>query len=617
MHLQNEEITLTPFKQDIERYSWDTFRYDLGAALVVALVTVPQALAYSLIAGLPLSCGLLSAIFATTVAALFGSSRQLVVGPSSAISLLILYATSDIMFTHFRGVGGPEREILAVQILTQLALMVGLMQILAAIFKLGRLTQFVSYSVIVAYLACTSFAVIVNQLFIFTGISAPLGMSSLYEKAVYLITNMPDIHIPTTLVGLFGLLFLLVIKRMNPKLPAAVIMLLIIGFSVHFLGLSSYSETGLLHRYTESQIGNVTLVGDAGDIQGMLPRLRFPSFNTSLMNNLLPYAFAIALLSILETTSFAKSLAASSGQRLSINQEILGLGMGNLASSFFGGLLCSGSPTRSFLNYKNGAKTRFAAILSSFFVLLIVLSMGYFLMRTPLPALSAIILVGAVNIVNSKQFFACLKATSSDAMVIMMTVMSCLFFSLDIAFYTGIITSITFYLKKASMPQLVECSYDESGKIGSLDEKSKQKHRLIRILNVQGELFFGAADLFQSTLKSMAEDDTTTKVIILRLKNARDIDATACLAILQLHEFLKDSGRYLLACGLSHHSWHILCNAGVVDAMGKENLFILNDQKPNETLQRAIYRANQLIMSGKVPEQTAAPETLILKASQV
>lgn len=602
---QYDDISFASLKRDIEGYSWATFRQDLFAGFSVSLITMPQAMAFALVAGLPLSCGLLAAIFPAILAAAFGSSRHLVVGPNNATAILVQYGTSEILYTFYRDVSGTQREMLALQILTQLTLLVGFFQFLAAVFKLGRLTQFVSHSVVVGYLGGTALAVVVNQLFTFFGLNAPPQAYSLYEKGTFILTHLKDIHIPTFLVGLGSISFLLIIKRLHPKIPAGVVMLIVAGLAVHFLGLSSYSPTGLLGFDTKVHTTTVAIVGDTGEVQDIVPVISRPFFDSAILNNLLPVAFAIALLTTLETTSVAKALAATTGQRLRVNQEIFGLGLANLLSSFIGALPCCGSPSRSSLNLHEGGKTRFSAIYSAICVGLIVMIFSFFVTRTPLAALSAILLVSSINIVNFKQFFLCLKATRSDAMVLIATLLSCIFLSLDIAFYIGIVISITLYLKKAAVPHLIECTFDESGRLGSLDSAKKREHKLIRVINVQGELFFGAADIFQSTLKSIAEDDTTTKVIILRLKNARDIDATACLALQQLNDYLKGSGRFLLACGLTYPSWHVLCDSGIVEQMGKDNLFILDEKNPHLSLQKAIQRAKELIADrGKAPSES-------------
>lgn len=612
-----EDISFSPLRKDITNYSWESFRQDAIAGLSVALLTVPQAMAYALLAGLPISCGFFAAIYSALAAAVFGSSRHLIVGPSNAIAILVQTGTAEILFTYYRDLTGLERDLVAVQILTQLTLLVGLMQVLAAVCKLGRLIQFVSHSVVIGYIAGTAIAMVINQLFTFLGLTRMQGVHSFYEKGAYLATHLQQAHWPTALIGLTSLLLLIALKRMNKRIPAGVITFIFAASVVYFFDLSSYgSDSHLVDPYSDEEVRKVQLVGDTGEVFDVFPAVAFPFFDTGIMNNLLPVAFAIALLSILEATSVAKSIAASTGQRLSTNQEILGLGGANLVSSLIGAMPISGSPSRSGVNFMNGAQTRFASILNSLFALMILFVLGFLVTRIPLAALSALLLVTAASIVNTKQLFLCLKATSSDALVLWITFLSCIFFSLDIAFYIGVVISITLYLKKAAIPQLVEYEIDDDGELKNLDFSKPQDHKAIRVIKVEGELFFGAADLFQTTLKTIAEDDTSTRVIILQLKNARDIDATGCLALQQLYDYLKGSDRYLIACGMTPQVWDVLSDSGLVELLGKENLFIFDEWHPHLHMQKALRRAKILAMRSPAPAQSPKPEPrpLLIKA---
>lgn len=603
-HTAYDEISLTYFKKDFERYSWGFLRSDMVAGLAVAMLTLPQSLAYALVAGLPISTGLYAAIFSSIIVAFFGSSRHLIVGPSNAIAILIQGGISSVLFTYYRNVTGPEREELILQILTQLMLLVGVIQILAAFLKLGRLTHFVSHTVIIGYVFGVALALVINQLFPLLGMDIPTGVSSLYERSIYILTHLPSMHWPTALIGVSCFLLLLGLKRIDRKMPAGAIMLAIVAISAYFIGyLYQYFEVSnyqfLDWNYVESLTQNIAVVGDTrGD--GFIPRLDLPYFNPGIMNNLLPVAFAIALLSVMEATSTAKSIAASSGQHLCTNQEIFGLGLGNFCSAFIGAMPLSGSPSRSSLNYENGAKTRLAAVFNALFVYLLIVAFGFLIRHIPVTAFSALLIASAGNIVNFKQLFLCLKATRSDAFVLILTLLACVFLSLDIAFYIGVAMSITLYLKKAAIPQLVEFTVDESGILHSIDQHQQQEPRKIRFIKVEGELFFGAADLFQSTLKSIAEDDTTTKVIILQLKNARDIDATACLALQQLYDYLKSSGRQLIGCGITHQIWDVLSDSGMIELIGKNNLFIFDERHPHLSVQKAFLRADDLLKAEAV-----------------
>lgn len=591
---QQDEISFQSLQEDIEGYSWEAFRADLHAGLTVAFVTVPQAMAFALVAGLPMSCGLLSAIFSSILFSFFGSCRQMVVGPNNAISVLIQFGTAEILYNSYRDVMGPDREMIALQILTQLSFLVGLFQLGAVVFKMGRLTQFVSLSVVVGYQAGTALALVTNQLFAFFGMDEAMGLNSLFAKLIYFFSHLGTIHAPTTIVGVICLILLVLLRHKGQRIPSAVIVLVFSTFLVHFAGLSSYSELNWLN-FSDIASQKVTLVGDEGEINHIFPEFALPYFSLSLLNQLLPMAFAIALLSTIETTLVAKSISTSSGQRLSINQELLGLGVASFFSAFIGAMPSSGSISRSALLLSNGAKTRFAGIFNSLWVWLIVVVFGFFVQRTPVTALSALLLVSSVYIVRWDQLLLCVKATPADALVFVVTFISCLIFGLDVAFYVGVLFSVGLYLRKAAVPYLVECRFDESGQIGSTERVSKKDKAAIRVINVQGELFFGAADLFQNMLKTFTADDQDLKVVILRLKNARDMDATACFALQQLHRYLGSSGRHLLACGLTQPTWEVLLDSGTVGAIGRENLFISDDKYPKASLHKALLRAKELI----------------------
>lgn len=602
-HQQQDDISLLAFTKDFERYSWRGFSQDAIAGLTVAMLTVPQAMAYALVAGLPLSCGLFSAIFAACLTAIFGSSRHLITGPTNAIAILIQSGLAQILFTYYRDVTGPAREVLSLQILTQLTLVVGAIQILAALFKLGRLTHFVSHSVIVGYMFGVAAALVINQLFPLLGMDLPADVSSLYERGAYVVSHLHFINWPTALIGIGSILLLIFIKRLDRRLPAGAVMLAVVAIIAYVGSLIDTSEsfsfltTSTLYMFFDT----VPVVGNAGE-GNLIPSWQLPFFQVGIMNGLLPVAFAISLIGVMEASSTAKSLAARSGQRLSTNQEIFGLGVGNFLGAFIGAMPLSGSPSRSTLAYENGARTRISAVFNSFFVVVILLAFGFLVRHIPIATFAALLVMIAGNIVNIRQLILCFKATRSDSFVLVTTILSCMFFSLDIAFYIGVILSITLYLKKAAIPQLVEFTVDEAGVLHSAEMNPTLEPRKIRLIKVEGELFFGAADLFQSTLKSITEDDTTTRVIILQLKNARDIDATACLAIQQLFMFLKNSGRYLIGCGLTHQVWDVLSDAGLIELIGKNNLFIFDERHPQISVQKAFSRAHDLLQQAEGPK---------------
>lgn len=616
IHHKSEEISFFSFGKEIQNYTSESLRSDTLAAISVALLTVPQAMAYALLAGLPISCGIFAAIYSSLVAALFGSSRHLIVGPSNAIAILVQAGTAEFLYTYYRDITPDERSFMAVQILTQLTLMVSFFQILAAGFKLGRLTQFVSHSVVVGYISGTAIAVVVNQMYTLLGIPRSQGVDSIYDRGLFLLTHLNLIHFPTAFIGASCIALIFFLRRMNNNIPAALVTLIIAGLFVHVIEIAPLgSLLSIFDSYPNQNFNNIMLVQDAGVLSEILPVVQLPLIDLRDMNALLPLAFAIALLSIMETTSVAKSLAASTGQRLFINQEILGIALGNFTSSLVGGLPISGNPGRSNVNYHSGALTRVSAVLNVIFIVLILFIFGAFLKLIPLAALAGLLLVTVSKLVNSRQFLLCLKATQSDAVVLVVTILSCIFFSFDVAFYIGIVISITSYLKKSSIPRLVEFEIDETGELKNIEYCSIHNHKSIRLIKVEGELFFGAADIFQSTLKNLAEDDTHTKVIILQLKNARDIDATVCLALQQLHDYLTGSNRHLILCGITQQTWDVINDSGLLYQFGKDNLFVFDERHPHHYLLKALRRARELASGAKEePQEICVKEPAVTPA---
>lgn len=583
--IRKDEFSFLHFLKELKGYNLDFFKKDLFAGLQVALLTIPQAMAYALVAGLPLSAGLLAAIFSTLVGTLVGSSRFLIVGPVNAIAILMQAGTADILFTFYRDVTGVEKEMIVMQIMTQIALLAGIFQIVIAIFKLGRLTQFVSHSVVIGYLAGGAVAIVVNQLFTFFGIRVESGIYSLYDRSVYFLKHIHHMHWQPFTFGVCSFVLLVLIKKWKKRFPAAAITLaLAIGAyaTIHF---SSWHEW----------VNNVEIVGLSDEKFVLLPVFSIPKIHPSIVNQLLSVSFAVALLGIIETTCTAKSIAATSGYPISINQEILGLGLSNLTSSLSGAMPVSISNARSSLNLNMGAKTKISGLVSVLSVALIIHYLGFLVNLIPLATLAALLFVTASNLVNYKQLLLCLKSTSSDAFVLITTFLSCIFFSLDTAFYIGVMISIALYLKRAAIPELMEYAVDQNGKLKSLDVSKAYLQKPIRFIKVEGELFFGSADVFYTTLKTITEDDQSTKVLILQLKNARDFDGTTCLALLQLKEYLEKSHRYLIACGMSAEVWEVMSNSGIIKQLGKENLFLFDEKHPHFYMQKALTRAEELL----------------------
>jgi SulP family sulfate permease len=344
---------------------------------------------------------------------------------------------------------------------------------------------------------------------------------------------------------------------------------------------------------------------------------------------LLSIAFAIAFLASLENTLMAKTLASKTGDRTDANQDMLAVGMANLGTAFAGGMPASGSLTRSMLNQESGALTRFSSLFSGLFTLgfaiLIAASVGWgvpLIDFVPKPGLAALVIVLSFSLFNPRNIRICLRSTTDDATVLVITFIATLLAPLHVAIFIGVAISITLFLRKASHPYLIEYEFSEAGELREMGEKRQRPIPAISIVHVEGDLFFGAAELFRTQIHRTAADPAI-KVIILRLKNARHLDATSVMALEDLILFMRKKGLHLIVSGATREVYRVLKKSGILVTLqdgcdrktGESNIFLTNPRNPNLSTRAALKRAQQLLGTEKADirifydpnQQTASP----------
>jgi len=578
----SDDLSLEPLAKDVDRYTFQKLRGDISAALSVALLSIPQALAFSIVAGVPPIAGLISMVLGTMIAALLSSSSHLVIGPNNATSLLVQAASIEVVRKFY----GATGSIATVELIGLLTLLIGAFQLLAAFFKLGRLIQFVSYSVVVGYIAGTAACIVVGQLFAMTGLSCPPEIDTLYHKIFYWATHLKKAHLLTATVGISSLGICFLLRRVSWRVPPALTMLTLMTAITFLFGL---------HLFQDGHGRCLQLLG-CGDLRDFSLSFDTPIFDFRLLNFLLPISFAIALIGMLEANAIAKGIAVSTGQRLTANQEIFALGAANFFLAFVGGLPCSGSASRSSMNVESGAKTRFASILGACFVALFAFGLAPLIQYIPKACLAALLLVTAWRLVDIRQLRFCWNSTRSDAFVLLATFFSCIFFSLPLALYIGVVLSIILYLRKAAIPHVSEYIYEEGiQRFRPATEEERKGKRAIRVINAEGELFFGSIDLFQYALRAMAKDDRSTRVIILRLKHVHDLDATAALALKQLKDYLQRHRQQLIVCSVPKHVYELLEKSSLTTYLGRENIITHDNRSPHGDLTTAFTRAREIL----------------------
>lgn len=565
---------IPPVWRELKRYSNKKLKADLFAGLTVAIVTIPQAIGFALIVGIPVQAVLVTAIIGAAFCAIFSSSRHLVFGPTNTISIILAGALITV----------ASVPLTALQKVLVIGCLMGAIQLGAGFFKLGNLTHFISRTVIIAYSTAVGVLVAVGQVSNLFGlgrspdVSLPGTLEHIFNSLLHL-----EFNPMTAGVGLASLLMLILIKRVKPRWPEGLIVLFVFGGVAVVYGLSHFG---------------VPLVRDAGEVAGQMPLfVGFPlnEAGLKLVPQVASAALAAAILGMLEAISISKTMAARSGQVVNPNQELIGMGMGNLAATAFGAMPGSASFVRSSTNYQSRAATQMSSIFGSAGVLIILLVIASWVNFIPVAALAAFLIVIALKLINWEQIRIVCRATRSDAVVFWTTLIAALFLKLDTAVFVGIGTSLMLFLKKASAPSLVEYGFNDLGQLSQLDEARPRSNSAISIVHVEGELFFGAADLFQEQVRYLA-DAGGIRVVILRMKNARHLDATSVMSLLQLHEYLRKSERFLLISGINPDVERVLRASAAYDRLGAENIFPAEANLTMST-KRALLRASQLLQA--------------------
>ncbi len=527
------------------------------------------------IAGLPVeAAGILCAAIGSILGPLFAHSRHTNLGPTNATALMV--------FSSLAGFAAADRPAL----LAILCIMAGGMLLVGAALRMADLIQYISRSVIVGYITGAALLIAASQLPDALGIPTEHREGQARTFVTLLMgsfNGLPHSSVPDLIIAAAALVVYFLLNRHArlKKLPCFAITLVLMAGLARLLEWRGFPVPGLQA---------FTLTDLAPSLPGLLA-----SNTYDLISMLLGPAFAVAFLAALENSVMTKSLASRSGDRPDLNQDMFGCGMANLGSAFCGGgLPVSGSLTRSMLNFTSGARTQISSLLCGLFCLAGAVLLGNAVAFIPRAALAALIMGLTLTLINRTHLRICLRATRADAITVVITFISTLLMPLYIAIFVGVATSIVLYLRQASRPSLVEYDFTPEGHLAERPTALVRTNPAISIVHVEGELFFGAAELFRHQIQQTAADPNL-RIIILRMKNARHLDATSVMALQELTDFLRTDGRDLIISGLSKEVYRVLKNAGMIPVIGRDNLFIGSAQNPNLSTRNALKRAQAIL----------------------
>ena len=491
---------------------------DVVAGLTVAMVALPQAIAYASIADLPPHFGLYAAIVAAIVGSLWGSSHHLSTGPTNAASILMLSVLAPMV-----PLGTPEYLVAA----SVMALLVGGFRILFGFAGLGVLINFVSRAVLVGFTAGAAILIAVNQLPTLLGLH--LGPSrGTFATLGQVHRHLADTNTAALTIGLGVAALTIIVNRFLPRLPGALIALIAASAVVGWRGAEHLG------------------VAVVGDLPSPLPQLTdvqaATSFFTSgLAGEMLTGALAISLLGLVEAISIARTISRSSGQRLDVNQEFVGQGLSNIATGLLGGYPCSGSFTRSAVNYQAGAKTQMAGVFCGLALIVAVLLTAPYLASLPRTAVAGVILLVAYGMIDHRTIRRILRTSREEAAVMGLTFAVTITFPLEFAVLSGVIFSLAMYVYRSSLPAVFPVTPDATFR--HLIAGAEIHHcPQIAVMNIRGSLYFGATQHVEDVLLQNLAHNPDQRYLLLRMHGVSECDFTGIEMLEGLVRTYRDIG---------------------------------------------------------------------------
>ena len=540
-----------PFLAWWPRVNRASLRADATAGLISAVVVVPQGVAFATLAGMPPEYGLYCAMVPAMVAALFGSSWHAVSGPTNAVSLFVFATVAPLAAP-----GSGEY----VSLVLSLSFLSGAIMLAMGALRLGRVVNFVSHTVVLGFTAGAATLIITSQLKNFFGVEIPPGSSFLATLQLFF-AQLADIKPLVVAVGVATLVAGILARAYLKKLPYMIVAIVaggLVAFAINaWFGVE--------------RSGIRTL----GALTGALPSLSLPDLSADTVKTLMGIAIGITVLSLTEAMSIARAIALKSGQLIDSNQEIIGQGLSNIAASFFSGYPSSASFNRSGLNYEAGARTPLAAVLSVPFLVALIFLLAPLISHLPVASMAALLFLVAWRLFDVAAIRAVMRASRNEAGVMLFTFAATLFMNLEMAILVGVTLSLLVYLNRTSRPQIRAVAPDPR----HTDRRfAPVAHGLVecpqfKIVALEGSLYFGAVDHFETHLQTLREVAPAQKHLLIVARNINFIDIAGAEALAREARARRFHGGQLYLQGLRQPAEDALRNGGLMPELGAERVF--------------------------------------------
>ncbi|MEA1785829.1 solute carrier family 26 protein [Arenibacter sp. GZD96] len=539
-----------PILDWLPHYKRSFFRKDLVAGVSTAIILIPQGMAYALIAGLPAVYGLYAALLPILIYALLGTSRRLAVGPVAMDSLLLAAALGTF------AINGVENYIAMALLLT---FMVGAIQLILGILRMGFLVNFLSKPVISGFTSAAALIIIFSQLKHLFGVNVPQS-SHIQELLLSLFAALPQTNWISILVGCSGILLILILKYWNSNIPAILIAVILGVVTVYFFNLTASGISVL------------------GAVPSGLPSFNWPTFNWLHVQELSTMALTIALIGYMELVSIGKALEEKTNEEtIDANQELIALGTANLFGSLFQSYAVSASLSRSAINNEAGATTPMASIISVALVGLTLLFFTPLFYYLPNTILAAIIVVSVTGLIDIRFPMLLWKHNRDEFVLLLITFVMTLTIGIKEGILFGVLFSLLLMVYRTSRPHFavlgkIRGSYYYRN-ISRFKDEIEVRNDLL-IVRFDAQLFFGNQRYFKKELaKFIKTKGTDLRAIILNAEAINYIDATATDMLVGLIQELQENNIAFFISGAIGPTRDIIFNSAIIKLLHKDHLF--------------------------------------------
>ncbi len=497
--------SIVPILDWLPNYNKNWLKGDISAGLTVGVMLIPQGMAYASIAGLPAVYGLYASIVPILIYAIFGTSRQLAVGPVAMVSLLTATAIGS-----FEGITIQQYITYAIT----LALLVGAIQFLLGVFRLGFLVNFLSHPVVSGFTSAAALIIGLSQLKHLLGVNIPRS-HHVHKIILNAIDKLDEINWIAFIIGLVGILIIIVSKKIKKSLPGQLFAVIFGILAVTLFGLGEGDNA----------------INIVKDIPSSLPSFIIPTFNIEIIQLLIPMALTIALISFMESIAVAKAIQTKHRDyKVEANQELISLGLANVVGSFFQSYPTTGGFSRTAVNDQAGAKTGLASIISAVLIVLTLLFLTPYFYNLPKAILASVIMVAVFGLIDYKEAIHLLKSNRTDFWTLIVTFISTLLLGIETGIGVGVVLSLAMVLFKTTNPHTAELArvpnshfYRNIKRFENLELKKD-----ILIYRFDAQLFFANINYFRDKLYDFEKSkNDELKLLIIDGESINNVDSTS------------------------------------------------------------------------------------------